>query len=42
MSDVPVRVLEGDQIVVDIDFQVPADVLTVASYRLEGNVVYKS
>lgn len=41
MCDVPVKVKGGDEVVVNVDFDVTGDVLKPPCYRLEGDVVRK-
>lgn len=42
MTDVPIRVKGGDQVVVKVDFNVPDNVLTAPTYKLEGDIIHNT
>ena len=42
MTDVPIRVKGGDEVVVKVDFNVPDNVLTAPTYKLEGDIIHNA
>jgi len=42
MSDVPVRVKDGDEVRVTVDFNVPDSVLSAPTYKLDGDILHYS
>jgi len=42
MSDVPVRVKDGDEVLVTVDFNVPDSVLSAPTYKLDGDIIHNS
>lgn len=42
MSDEPVRVKDGDEVLVTVDFNVPDSVLSAPTYKLDGDILHYS
>jgi len=42
MSSVPIKVKNGDEVVVQVNFNVPDNVLTAPTYKLDGDIIHNS